>query len=85
MTRTRTTRALAAVLAFLLFATLLFAGMPVRAAGELVLKEGAAITYNKDAAVMKADAVNVHRLLRPLEGPPLSRQTLLRAESSVAS
>ena len=57
MTRTRTTRALAAVLAFLLFATLLFAGMPVRAAGELVLKEGAAITYNKDAAVMKADAV----------------------------
>ena len=57
MTRTRTTRALAAVLAFLLFATLLFAGMPVRAAGELVLKEGAAITYNKDASVMKADAV----------------------------
>ena len=57
MTRTRTTRALAAVLAFLLFATLLFAGMPVCAAGELVLKEGAAITYNKDAAVMKADAV----------------------------
>ena len=57
MTRTRTTRALAAVLAFLLFAALLFAGMPVRAAGELVLKEGAAITYNKDAAVMKADAV----------------------------
>ena len=57
MTRTRTTRALAAVLAFLLFAALLFAGMPVRAAGELVLKEGAAITYNKDASVMKADAV----------------------------
>ena len=57
MTRTKTTRALAAVLAFLLFATLLFAGMPVRAAGELVLKEGAAITYNKDASVMKADAV----------------------------
>ena len=57
MTRTRTTRALAAILAFLLFATLLFAGMPVRAAGELVLKEGAAITYNKDASVMKADAV----------------------------
>ncbi len=57
MTRTRTMRAMAAVLAFLLFATLLFAGMPVRAAGELVLKEGAAITYNKDAAVMKADAV----------------------------
>ena len=57
MTRTRTTRVLAAVLAFLLFATLLFAGMPVRAAGELVLKEGAAITYNKDASVMKADAV----------------------------
>ena len=48
---------MAAVLAFLLFATLLFAGMPVRAAGELVLKEGAAITYNKDASVMKADAV----------------------------
>ena len=57
MTRTRTMRAMAAVLAFLLFATLLFAGMPVRAAGELVLKEGAAITYNKDASVMKADAV----------------------------
>ena len=57
MTRTRTMRAMAAVLAFLLFATLLFAGMPVRAAGELVLKEGAAITYNKDATVMKADAV----------------------------
>ena len=57
MTRTRTTKALAAVLAFLLFATLLFAGMPARAAGELVLKEGAAITYNKDASVMKADAV----------------------------
>ena len=57
MTRTRTMRAMAAVLAFLLFATLLFAGMPARAAGELVLKEGAAITYNKDASVMKADAV----------------------------
>ncbi len=57
MTRTKTTRALAAVLAFLLFATLLFAGMPVRAAGPLVLKEGAAITYNKDASVMKAEAV----------------------------
>ena len=57
MTRTKTTRALAFLLAFLLFATLLFAGMPARAAGELVLKEGAAITYNKDAAVMKADAV----------------------------
>ena len=27
----------------------------------------------------------VHRLLRPLEGPPLSRQTLLRAEFAVAS
>jgi len=58
MTRTRTTRALAAVLAFLLFATLLFAGMPVRAAGELVLKDGASIVYNKDAAVMKADIIN---------------------------
>jgi len=33
MTRTKTTRALAAILAFLLFATLLLAGMPVRAAG----------------------------------------------------
>lgn len=57
MTRTKTTRALAAILAFLLFATLLLAGMPVRAAGELVLKEGAEITYNKDKQVMKADAI----------------------------
>lgn len=57
MSRTRTTRVLAAVMAFLLFATLLAVGLPARAAGPVVLKEGAAITYNKDASVMKADAV----------------------------
>lgn len=68
MTKTKSFRALALLLAVLMFASLLTMGMNAKAdwIGDLfdnreessvVLKEGVAITYNKDASVMKAQIV----------------------------
>ena len=70
MTKTKSFRALALLLAVLMFTSLLTMGMNAKAdwwddinpfdqreASSVVLKEGVAITYNKDAAAMKAEIV----------------------------
>lgn len=60
MTKTKSFRALALLLAVVMTVTLLVSGVSVFAAEKavVVLKEGAAITYNKDPNVMKADIVS---------------------------
>ncbi len=59
MTKTRSFRALALLLAVLVFASLLTMGMNANAAFEtLTLKEGATVTYTKDQDALKAAIID---------------------------